>query len=308
MDKRILRYIDDAHAVPSVPQVVTRLLEVTADPDFDRKDVVRALSADPGIVSDIVRLANSCLYRAVNKVTSLDQAIGRLGIKRIRQLVVSRSLVSGLAASQTSLLDESYFWRRSLGSAVLAAHFGDLIQGVERDLAFLAGLLADIGVVILARAMPTEYRAVASLYAPRSGGDAWKLERETLAVSHAEVSALALERWSLPQELVLAIRHHHDDDLGAVPESAIRLAPLINAAGEIAACLCEAPDSDHIREICYGAMRTAGLDISALPAILKAVEPEIEELAGLLRLDIVPSKIFALIAESISEQVSVAGP
>lgn len=306
MEERIRRSIDDAHAVPSIPVVVTRLLEVTADPNYKLRDVVRVLSADAGIATDVVRLANSSLYGGTNKTASLDQAITRLGIKQVRKLVIARSLVSKLQTSQSELIDESYFWRRSLGTAVLAAHFADAVQGVERDSAFLAGLLSDIGVVILARAVPDDYRATAAFYTPRSEEDFRSHEQRALGTSHAEVGALALERWSLPQELVLAVRHHHDfqfEDESA-GGAAVRLALLVNGAGEVASCLCEASDPVHIREVCTKAMQTVGLEISALPPILKRVQPEIEELADLLRLDIIPSKVYALIAESISGQLT----
>ncbi|MCH8148102.1 MAG: HDOD domain-containing protein [Planctomycetes bacterium] len=308
MDERILRCIDDADAVPSIPDVVTHLLEVTADPDFKIKDVVRVLAADAGIASDVVRMANSSLYGGTNKTSTLDKAITRLGIKRIRELVVARGLMAGIAASKTPLIDASYFWRRSLGTAVVAAHFADAVKCIERDRAFLAGLFSDVGVVILARAVPDDYREVTAFYTPRSECDFRVHERRTLGLSHAEVGAMALERWSLPQELVLAVRHHHDFEFEdeSVPGDAVRLALLVNGAGDVATCLCEASDPVHIKEVCTKAVKTVGLDISTLPPILRRVEPEIEDLANLLRLDIIPSKVYTLIAESVSEQLAPA--
>lgn len=307
MNERILRRIDDANAVPSIPNVVRHLLEVTAEPNYQLSNVVRVLSTDAGITTDVVRLANSSLYGGTSKIATLDTAITRLGIKRIRQLVIARSLVSNLQTSQSQLIDESYFWRRSLGTAVMAAHFADAGKGVGRDTAFLAGLLSDVGVVILARAIPDEYREVAAFYTPRSEGDFCAHER-TLGLSHAEVSAMALERWSLSRDLVLAVRHHHDlnfEDESA-PGAAVRLALLVNGAGEVATCLCEASEPEHIREVCTKAMKTVGLETSDLPPILRRVEPEIDELANVLRLDIIPSKVYALIAESVSEQLTSA--
>lgn len=105
---------------------------------------------------------------------------------------------------------------------------------------------------------------------------------------------------------MLAVRHHHDvrfEDKGA-GGAAVRLALLVNGAGEVASCLCEASDTAHIREVCTRAVQTVGLEISALPPILQRVEPEIEELADLLRLDIIPSKVYTLIAESVSGRLA----
>lgn len=101
---------------------------------------------------------------------------------------------------------------------------------------------------------------------------------------------------------MLAVQHHHDfrfedESAGGV---AVRLALLLNCAGEVASCLCEAPAPAHIGEVCTRAVQMVGLEISALPPILRRVQPKIEELADLLRLDIIPSRVYTLIAESVS--------
>ena len=301
MNERILKSIDSSHAVPAVPEIITRLLEVTDDPNSDRRDVVRVLSSDTGVVADVLRLANSAMYGGTGKIASFDQAVGRLGIQSIRKLVIARSLVGTLPKDSVPVIDISYFWRRSLATAVLAAHFAESTKSIDRGQGFLAGLMCDIGVVILACSIPDEYAPVATSYAPLGGAHLHTREYAALGMTHAEVSALAMERWSLPAGLVAAARHHHDESPPDTPEGTRKLAILVGAAGELARLLCEAPDAEQIREVCGRIMPRLGLELSSLPEILHRVEPEIAETASLLHLDIVSGKIFTIIADTVSE-------
>ena len=93
MNAKVADAISKSAAVPSIPQVVTRFLEVIQDPNFDYDDVVKAIGADAGTVSEILRLANSALFGVSRKVTSLRQALTLLGPRRTRSLVLGRYLV-----------------------------------------------------------------------------------------------------------------------------------------------------------------------------------------------------------------------
>lgn len=308
MNTRIQRLIGQSQAIPSVPQVVARLLEVAADPDYKRCDVVRAISSDAGAAADVLRLANSSLFGGVSKVASLDQAVGRLGLTRVRELVIVRSLASGLKVSTP--IDRSYFWRRSLATGVLAARFAAALPGFSRDEALLAGLLADVGVAVLANAIPDEYSPIAAAYAPHGGGGLVCREREALTLTHAEVSAAALERWSLAETLVSAVRHHHDDALGEAREStpgqSAEFAGVLEAAGDLARLLCEAPTAAAVRDTCQLVTRRTELDPAAIPEMLGRVEPEIAELADLLRFPVIHSRVYSIIAATVSESLQQA--
>ena len=121
----ILEAIKKSAAVPSMPQVVTRFLEAIQDPQFEYDHIVKILSADAGMVSEVLRLANSALFGVTRKVTNLRQALTLLGPKRTRSLVLGRYLVGSFDDKVGGGIDTSYFWRRSLVSAVLGARIAD---------------------------------------------------------------------------------------------------------------------------------------------------------------------------------------
>lgn len=104
----------------------------------------------------------------------------------------------------------------------------------------------------------------------------------------------------------MVVRHHNDFrfDNERVPAASVRPTLLLNGAGEVEICVCGASDPAHIEEACRRAVQTVGLETSASPSILQRVEPEIEKLAVLLRLDMMPSKVYTLIAESVSGRLT----
>lgn len=292
-------------ALPSMPRIVTRFFEITLEPNFRVDDVVQLLSTDPGLAGDILHLANSPLFGVTRKVGSLRHACALLGIKRIRTLVMGRCLVHGLNSNGTGLIDSSYYWRRSLATGVLAARFADRTAPALREDAFMTGLFSDVGIVILARRFPREYAPAAEAYAPRKATELTAVEMECVGATHAEVGALVLETWTLPLRMVAAVRHHHDERLPeGLPEGAVELAGAVHAASDIARLLCEAPQAEEVARVCAEAMEVVHLDVSVLKPVLTAVERDITELAGILKIDVIPSKVYGIIAETVSNMLA----
>ena len=168
MNASVLEAIKQSAAVPSVPQVVTRFLELIQDPNFEYGSLVKVLSTDAGTVSEILRLTNSALFGVSRKVTSLHQALTLLGPKRTRSLVLGRYLVQSVGRNPIPGLDSGYFWRRSLATAVLASRLASTVAPRHREEIFISGLLADIGIPVLTQALPQKYSPIVTRYAPHA--------------------------------------------------------------------------------------------------------------------------------------------
>ena len=299
LNAKILETIQHGDAIPAMPQIVTRLLEITSDENYKQADVIDLLATDPSIAGCILKLANSALFGVTRQISSLNQAVTLLGVKRIRTLVLGRSMIDRFDTNGDQVIDPSYFWRRSLATGVLAARFADQAAPQRREESFIGGLLSDIGVIVLARALPNQYKPVAKGYAPCHSDHLVAQEIETVGVSHAAVSALILERWMLPEEMVTAVRLHHDRPGGA--EVLFQLDH--GGAAEVARLLCEMPDKNTIGSTCEAAMKVVGLNLDVLQHILKDIESDISGLAEVLRIDIIPSRVYSIIAGSIAEQL-----
>jgi HD-like signal output (HDOD) protein len=282
VDPAILRCIDERNAIPSAPHIVTRLYEIATDPSCTADRVARLLATDAGVVTDLLRLANSALFGGARRVLSVAEAVVRLGTLQVRSLVVSRALVQLLHDDARCLIDRTDFWRRSLATAALAARFASHHAHVARELGFTAGLLSDVGVLILCRALPEEYAPLAELYATLRGEELRKRERDVLGVAHAEVGALALERWRLPEALIAAVRERSP---GPAPLTAA-LSGLLDGAHELARALCERQPSGCLRELCSWALERADVSPSALAGMLPQIEADIADLAATLRIEV----------------------
>jgi HD-like signal output (HDOD) protein len=302
MDTTVLELIKKSAAIPSIPQVATRFLEIIQDPEFEYREIVEVLSTDPGAASEILRLANSALFGVTRQVTSLQQALTLLGIKRVRSLVLGRYIVDSINRKTGGTIDRSYYWRRSVTAAVLAARLADALLPRQREEAFMSGLLADVGVIVLDDVLPERYRPVAEEYRPEGAPYPARTEESLLDTHHGEVSGLIFEHWQLPEIICSAVRNH-PWELQA-ESNAEPLARLIGAADLIAKYLCEQPRDmqpilDHFREI----SRVLNIESDALACMLDDIETQIEEFAEILRIDVIPSEVYELIAQQVREKL-----
>jgi HD-like signal output (HDOD) protein len=301
MNANVLEAIKRSASVPSMPQVVSRFLEIMQDPEFDYGDVVRILSADAGTVSEILRLVNSALFGMRQRVVSLRQALTLLGPKRTRSLLLGRYLVDAIGSKSVSGLDMTYFWRRSLASSVVASRLADQVIPHMREEAFVASLLSGIGVPILAEAMSDAYAPILAKIVPNGDWVTADEERAAVGVAHSEVSAMVLTHWSLPDLVTQAVNLYQARKPG--DSEAAKLARVLYAGDRIAKLLCEIPDVDQAAIICSEATTFVGVDASALVNMLTTIEGDIEELAQALRIDVIPSSVYAMIAKSVQERL-----
>lgn len=301
MKASVLETIKKSAAVPSMPQVVMRFLEIMQDPDFKYRDLAKVLSTDAGTVSEVLRLSNSALFGVRNKVVSLQQGLTLLGPKRVRSLLLGRYLVDSMSKKRISGLDMSYFWRRSLASSVLAYHFAKDLLPRHQDETFIGALLADIGVPILAEAFPKAYGPILAQYTPHGTSLTMEQEIEAVEVTHAQVSAMVLAHWKLPDDVASAVNLHQSQNPGEGYVATI--ARLLNASDRIARLLCEVPDSNEVSTVCTEATGFIGVDIGLLAKLLPTIENDIEELADVLRIDVIASNIYALVAKTVQEQI-----
>ena len=312
MQSETLDIIKRSASIPSIPMVATRCYEMTQNSDCDYNKLVELLGTDPGIAASILRLANSPLFGVTRQVSSLKHAITLLGVKRIRELVLTRYLVQKTEDIGCENIDINYYWRLSVATGILAAKFAESLAPRQRDEAFMGGLLADVGVLVLARALPKQYESISLHYQPHESDDWIQGEYNLMGVTHGEVSALVLEQWNLPDALVEGVRYHHATPAD-MPENSpgTMLARMIGGASGIAKVLSQTSNVDSARDTCRSAMERVNLDISVLVRALDGIEEEIEKMADLLQIDVLNSKVFTLICkqlvESLEKAESVAG-
>ena len=302
MKENILEIIKESAAVPSMPQVVSRFLEIMRDPGFEGRDLVKVLSTDAGTVSEVLRLANSALFGVRNKVVSLQQALTLLGPKRTRSLLLGRYLVDSMSKKRIAGLDMAYFWQRSLAASLIASQFAESLLPHRRDEASIGALLADIGIPILAEALPEAYRPIIAEFKPGGRPKSGEEELETIEVTHGQVSAMVLAHWKLPEDVTNAVNLHQSPNPGDGDVATI--ARVLHASDNISTLLCELPETEEVTTVCSEATAFIGVDVGILVRLLSTIESDIEELADALRIDVIPSKVYELVAKTVQERLT----
>lgn len=255
--------------VPRLPQVATRILQLANNPNTDVDDIVRAITTDPLLVTRILNVANSAAYGTVQPVTGLQPAIMRLGSKFVEDVVFSESIRLKVfsARSYRHLLQES--WQTSLATAV-ACEAMSQATGLERDGAFLMGLLHDTGKPVLAGAIGE----LEKLNQGRPLGE----DTVTILMSqlHEDVGAHVLEIWGMSPEIVDAARGHHFYRGAAQTTSAQKL---VHAGNLICQHLGIGDTQREINFTVEHVFADLGLnDIDRMTPILETVTRELEGL------------------------------
>lgn len=194
--------------MPPLPEVAIQVLALADDPEYSTEDLASIIRTDPSLTARLLKLGNSSIFPASAPTTTIAAAVNRLGMRNVVHVAVAACSTTWFdrGTRQAGLVDSSSIWRHALacGSAaeLLADHSGLGRPGA----AFTAGVLHDIGKVVLASQLDCVVDAVPA----RQGESLIDYERRVLGMDHATVAGFVLERWPVPVEFRRAIVNHHD--------------------------------------------------------------------------------------------------
>ncbi len=228
--------------LPNVPEVVRYLIQALNNPNADYSSIAKKVSEDQTLSLKILRLVNSAHFGLSRKVSSIDEATIMLGMSRLKTLVIASGFSN--SANNVEGLDIKKFWSESFRVATLARWFASKSDNVDPDIAFTAGIIHNIGRLLLHLAQPNRAKAIQTLI-DESNVSRSEAEIERLGFTSQEAGKALLDMWSFPTELGKAVKQHkkplsHDDTL---PLSAVlHLACYINAS------IREARDEESVKE------------------------------------------------------------
>jgi putative nucleotidyltransferase with HDIG domain len=202
----VAEVISKLRELPSLSAVIMELLQSMGQEDVDTRMLADKISHDQALTAKTLRLANSSFYGMQRKVTTIQQAISILGFQSVRTLVTTAAVTSSFPA-KSGAFDFQAFWRHSLATAtcakVLARHLH-----INQEYAFMAGLLHDIGRLVLMTSFPEHYQETMVLRATRDCY-LFEAEHDALHIDHAMVGAALAEHWKFPESMQQAVANHH---------------------------------------------------------------------------------------------------
>ncbi len=230
--------------LPSLPAVVVEVLESFEDEHADSGAIGYKIAQDQALSAKVLRVANSSFYGLQGKVVTVKDAMVVLGFSNVRTLVIAAGVKGSFPAVATGWFDLNALWMHGIVAAVCARSFaGD--AGINPDRAFTAGLLHDIGRVVLATCFPDHYRRVTEY---RALHDCYPIEaeRQVLGLDHAAVGGALTERWKFAPVIQQAVAGHHSPPEAGTPGGQPDLAGLVHVADVAAHALDLAGDDNEL--------------------------------------------------------------
>lgn len=272
LETRITARID----LPSSPVIVQQISAVLARPDSSSAELSRIVETDQAFTARLLKLVNSPFYGFARRITSVTEALTMLGMNSVHQLLITTSVLGALR-TQSHAFSMDGFWRHSFGVGVMAKLLLAEMDRETQSRAFMAGILHDIGRLILVRMDPDK---CAGLYAGGEGVADLEREREWFGADHQEVGHMLAMKWNFPPGLVSAIAYHHTPDK-ATEE------PLMPAAVSIGDLMCHAlgigfSGNEYVTSFSPSAWQRLGLNFEDLPGILERALDEVDRTEAFL--------------------------
>jgi HD-like signal output (HDOD) protein len=200
------KLLGELGSLPAVPHVYSELTRRLADPSVSVVELADLVSEDVGLAAQVLRMANSAYFGRERSVTGLTDAAARLGTRLLRSLVLTAELYGGfnLPKSYAGRMDE--FQRHSALVARIASSLEP--RAAWKDDAFSAGLLHDVGKLLLMSRIAERYEAIEE-EAMESGRELFDVEAQHLGAHHGTIGACLLGMWGLPSTILEAVHGHH---------------------------------------------------------------------------------------------------
>jgi putative nucleotidyltransferase with HDIG domain len=192
----------------SLPRAYQRINEMLEDPRYGPTDIGRVIAHDPALTARVLRIVNSAYYRFPTKIDNIPLAITVLGTRALRELVLATSVASAFDKINTRLVDVADFWHHSIYCGILARLLSRRLKRGQSEQLFVAGLLHDLGKLVIYHRLPAEASTILSRFA-EADMPLYMIEREVLGFDHAAVGAALLEHWELPEVFRQTTAFHH---------------------------------------------------------------------------------------------------
>ena len=202
--------ISKVDEIPAFPQTVLNIMELLREPRSAAIDIEREIMKDQGLTTKVLKMANSAFYSGRRQIKTVVDATVLLGFDTVQSLVLASTVgkVMGKELKGYSY-ERDALWRQSQISAIMARTIAKRSRFSNPDIAYTAGLLKDVGKVILDEYVHDSYKTILERLASENISYV-AAEEEVLGFNHGQVGAKIVDKWNLAAELVEAIEHHHN--------------------------------------------------------------------------------------------------
>ena len=200
--------VSGAVRLVSLPEVCIRVNQMLEDPNVSAADLGRVISQDTGLAARLLKIVNSSFYGFPSRIETISRAVTIIGLRELRGLVLAASAIETFSRIPTDIFNMAQFWRHSVYCGVVAQLLAQRCHVLHSERLFVAGLLHDIGKLIICNRLPKHARVVQQELLKEIELD-FVIEKRVLGYDHTDVGGELLSEWNMPQALCDAVTFHH---------------------------------------------------------------------------------------------------
>jgi len=196
--------------LPPLSPVIQKVMEITHNPKSSAQDLADVITSDPILSAKVLKMVNSAYFGGRQDFSNLKQTIVILGTNAIKNIALSSAVLSALRGSKIAPISDEEFWRYSFGVGIASKSIASLAGVSKQQLEefFVAGLIHDIGKILLVHAFPNDYKKILDM-SKTSKFSITQIEKKILGVSHEEIGEGIGKKWGFDKGYLNAIGHHH---------------------------------------------------------------------------------------------------
>lgn len=201
---KIIQIIED---IPTLPVISMQILRLFRNDNISIRQIEELVEKDPPLAAKILKLVNSSFYGLLNRVSSIEHAIIILGVNEVRSIAMGFA-VQNHFKTHSNGFEPAMFWKHSIICSQIAKFLSKYFNMVDDGTYFLAGLIHDIGKLVVDQYFPDEFKAIIA-YITSNRSTFSKAEKDLLGVTHYQIGAKLLRQWNFPEKVIMQIFYHH---------------------------------------------------------------------------------------------------
>lgn len=212
LDNKVKLVVSNIRNLPTPPIVFNQIQKVINDPNVSANNIASILAEDPAMSVKVLKLTNSAFYGLTREIEVVREAVVIVGMEAVKNLVLSASVLDMFKSDEVDQEFQEKFWRHSLATAVCCRLLARRLRDrgiIDADAAFSAGLLHDVGKMVICCFLPKEYKKLMEFRKDNGLLEDLEAENQALGYNHAGIGSFLAEQWKLPAKLRDAISNHH---------------------------------------------------------------------------------------------------
>ena len=279
----IRKTLENVSTIPTLPIVIEKITRLLQNPSTSAEEIGKAITTDQALASKVLKLVNSAFYGFPGKISTITHAVVILGFATVKNVVLTASIFDAFSkrVNLSQNFDLEKFWLHSIACGAASQCIAKHIGSSAKEECFIAGLIHDVGKILMCNYLPDEFEMVMQ---DRIKRDClfYESEKEVLHITHQELGGIIAERWNLPKELQNAVKNHHyqtqDKDFSTVTG-------IVHAADILVRALDIGNGGDNkIPQISDVVWTNLGFESIQLQTLLEDIESEVDKATVFMQL------------------------